>query len=211
LAASVIPRVVHRLWLGPEPMPARYHDYADRWRELGYEVRDWTEAIIPAIRNRAVLDAIAANPDATGIHRQPVAVQWADVLSYELVWRLGGIYANCDIEPHKDLHELLDGVEAFVVAEDHRFLSNALFGARHSHLFFDAVISTLPGHYGRTAGRPMNEQTGPYLLTDVWERNPDLVTRLEPVPFFPYGYWAVGEEGQPHDCWVEHHWGHKLG
>lgn len=207
----MIPKLVHRLWLGGHPMPEPYRRYRKQWEALGYIVCDWLDDDLDESRNQDVLHAITAAPDSTGIHRRPVEVQHADVWSYELIWRHGGIYSNCDIEPLRDLHDLVDGLEAFVVGEDDRYLSNALFGALPGSSFLDTVIRSLPTRYRLLVRRPMNEQTGPYLLTDVHNRERPDIPVLEPRPFFPYGYWNMEREHQPiaDRYWVAHHWGHK--
>lgn len=222
----MIPKVVHRLWLGDKQMPDRYREYADRWRSFGYEVMDWRENAHPGVLrchdgaqtrwhpviNREVWDAIERDGVNVGggLPETGVAVQRADMASYELVLRHGGIYANTDIEPRRDLHEALDGIDCFGVVEQGEFLSNALMGATAGHPFFQAAVDQLPRRYFNLPGAPMNEQTGPHLLTACKVHLPDLITVLEPRPFFPYTYGGMDLEGRVEGDWfVEHHWGHK--
>jgi len=143
-----------------------------------------------------------------------VAVQRADIASYELVYQFGGIYANTDIECLKPLDKALKGVAAFAVREQGEWIGNALFGGVQGHPFWKAVIDRLPYRYHAAAGHPMNEQTGPHLVTEVVRGRDDL-TIFPPEFAFPYLYGDMAKEGKP-ETWddpdasfCEHHWGHQ--
>ena len=38
----MIPRRLHRIWLGPYRMPAAYVAHAQQWEALGWPVHDWS-------------------------------------------------------------------------------------------------------------------------------------------------------------------------
>jgi len=211
----LIPKVVHRLWLGTKKMPAEYKAYGKSWEKHGYEVHTWTEADLGPLINQDIWDEIEAvgvnvgggNPEVG------VAVQRADVAGYELVYQLGGIYANTDMECLRPWDDLLAGVSAFAVFEQRPWVGNALFGGVAGHPFWRAVIDRLPARYHMAAGRAMNEQTGPHLLTEVHTGREDLTVFDEWVAF-PYLYGDMGKEGKPDlwerpDAYAEHHWGHQ--
>jgi len=213
MGEALIPRTVHRLWLGDKKMPQRYIDYGYAWQSFGYTVIDWCESTLHApLINQDVWDAIAERGVNVGggIPETGVAVQRADMASYELIYLHGGIYANTDIEPRRDLHEALSGIDCFGVIEEHDYVSNALMGCVAGHPFFAAVIDELPARYFNMTGAAMNEQTGPHLLTHVWRQRDDIEILAGGSPFFPYGYGAMEEEGRVEGTWfVEHHWGHR--
>ena len=213
----MIPRRVHRIWIGPHRMPEEYVAHGRQWALLGWSVIDWSEAQLAKVpvsdATRAVLDDIAERGTNAGGGIESVGrwVQMADVWSYELVRHFGGVYANCDVEPLRPLP--IDGLDAFVVAEDENFLSNALMGATADHPFFEEVSARLPGVLWADRFAEMNRTTGPHLLTAVWRSSEHAPQRLEPVPFFPVGF--IGELGRgndyraPEGFYVDHHWGHK--
>jgi mannosyltransferase OCH1-like enzyme len=214
--AVVIPNIVHRLWLGDKKMPKEYVAYGKTWEKHGYEVRDWSESDLEPLINAEIWDAIGNNGvDVGGGNPEVgVAVQRADVASYELVYRYGGIYANTDMECLKPLDDTIDEVSAFAVREQDQWVGNALFGGTAGHPFWGAVIERLPYRYRMAVNRPMNEQTGPHLLTEVSQMRDDL-TILPPGFAYPYLYGDMGKEGKP-ELWddqdlahCEHHWGHK--
>ena len=218
----MIPRRVHRIWLGPHRMPAEYVANAVAWEALGYPVHDWCEAELKALplsdATRAVLDDIEHHGAVAGggIESTAVWVQQADVYAYELVRHVGGIVANTDIEPLQDLGPLVDGLDAFVVGENEHFLSNALMGAHAGHPFFDAVSDALPVSFRENRWAPMNQSTGPHHLTACWSGWASKVPRVGPCPFmhdFDDEGRRTAEEIRA-DChkrglYVLHSWGHR--
>ena len=183
----MIPRLLHRIWLGDHPRPAVYDDYWRQWAALhpGWDLHIWTERNMPPLRNQAEYDYCEYTASA-GIlidHQRAVAVQRADIAAYELVWRFGGVYVNCDMQPLRPLNDLL-GHLAFAGMEDDRYLGNAVLGGEPRSPFFDAVISELPFRVVAYPHAGMRVQTGPHLLTAVWWTSPDLITVLPRKAFY---------------------------
>lgn len=211
--AVLIPKVVHRIWFGPHEMRDELEQFGESWERHGYEVRLWTEANLPPLRNQAVYDGITEQNVNVGCGVPELGkwVQRADIASYELIWRYGGIYANTDMECLRSLDEILGGVRAFAGFEIDRYLSNALMGCTPRHAFFDAVIRELPNRYRTNPGAPMSEQTGPHLLTEVATRRTDL-TMFDRKFFNPYWFEDMEREWDDHpDAYTSHHWGHTRG
>jgi mannosyltransferase OCH1-like enzyme len=209
---TVIPKVVHRIWFGPEPMRDELVQFGESWERHGYEVQLWTEDNLPDIVNAGIYyDPNIGLNVGGGVHRLGVWVQRADLVSYELLWRFGGIYANTDMECLRSLDPILEGVEAFAGYEQEHFLSNALMGCTPGHPFFKAVIDKLPYRYHSMPGCPMNTTTGPHLLTDVANLRDDL-TRFPAEFFNPFLYTEMGREWDDFpDAYTRHHWGHQKG
>jgi len=195
-------------------MREELEEYGRSWARHGYEVRHWTEANLPPLRNQAVYDLIETNGVNTGggVPELGVWVQRADVVSYELLWRFGGIYANTDVECLKPLDPILDGVEAFCGIEQGEFYCNALMGAVPGHPFLDALLDELFDRYvARTrVGQAMNEVTGPHCLTEYANRFD--ITVFPQHYFYPYGYLEMDREWDEHpDSYCSHHWNHTRG
>ncbi len=226
----MIPRIIHRLWLGPAEFPERYRGYGRRWAELnpGWKVVDWgvDEEYLPAdFPNLDIWDEIGrvgvfSGTGATG--EQAIAVQRADVAGYGLVWRFGGVYVNCDIEPVRPLEPWIDdvvGERAFAGYEDQRFLNNAVLGGPPGHPFWGAVVEALGPRYRSMPGAMMNQVTGPYLLTGVWQGwEGDDFLAVEREVFNPVHYSQVPAGGYVEEFDLDahpktislHHWGHRL-
>ena len=119
-----IPRIIHRIWLGGDPLRDEFDHYGDTWRNHhpGWEMRLWTEDDLPEL---GLTEALAR-----GRHQ----AERADVLRYELLERFGGVYVDIDFECMRSLEPLLDGVEAFAAFQMARtgVQRHARSGARSS-------------------------------------------------------------------------------
>lgn len=226
----MIPRLIHRLWLGPKEMPDRYKEYGSRWAELnpGWKVIDWDQDTLPIdqLRNRNVWDLIEKNGVNSGApmpQDQAIAVQRADVAGYELIYIHGGIYVNCDIEPIRPLEPWVDdtvGDRAFAGFEDNRFLVNAVLGGPEKHPFWDRVLERLGPRYNAQYKRMMNQVTGPYLLTETWREfgnqrtfyaaPREIFNPVHHSKIMPGKYVTDFDMKRYPTTIAVHHWGHKL-
>lgn len=207
----MIPKVVHRIWFGPKKIPDVCLEYGRKWESLGYETRLWTEANLPPLVNQRIYDEIGERGTnaGSGIAEIGVWVQRADVVAYELIQQMGGIYANMDMEPVRVLDDILDGVTAFAGIEEHPWICNALMGCTPGHWFFAKVISELPARYDRDPGGVMSHVTGPHLLTDVAHRFGGL-TVFGAEKFYPFIWHQMERENEEHpDAYTIHHWHHR--
>lgn len=226
-------KTVHRLWLGPRPMPEAYRGYGRAWEELnpGWQLHDWSWHDLPEdlVCNEVLNDMRARCTSGTSVE-MPTAM--ADAISYELVYRYGGVYTNADIQPIKPL-DTIDLSQAWATYEEDNYplIVNALFGAPEpGDAFWQAVVERLPDNYFRLNGYDPSKlgvemvfSTGPHHLTAVAEA-------LGTLKVFPYYttnpvLWKQVEVGSdatpviearggidslPEGCIGIHHWGHKL-
>lgn len=215
-------RIIHRLWLGPRPMPPRYVEFGKRWKDLNpdWQVKDWSyEDLHGVLQNQAVIDdLIRRDAGRQGIE---LYVQMADVMAYEIIWRFGGLYANVDIQPVRPMQALFDihyvGGDAYAPFEDEGSLVvNAVMGGPPNHHFWQRVVDTLPERYWANPTGEMNQTTGPVHLTNCWRQFPEGFKPLSQTSFNPV-HWKqipVGEDADgkyilgPETIGV-HHWGHK--
>jgi len=218
-------RVIHRFWSGPVAMPDKYVLYGQQWRELNpdWMVHDWTPDQLPPLVCQAIYDDIATPRDGEQLHPISVATQQADVVGYELIWRFGGLYVNCDIQPVRPLEGLLArvGADAYAGFEDENFLVNAAIGGPPKHEFWAKLLWELPDRYWPRRRDQMNEVTGPHLLTQVWKEweGPGF-TAVSRETFNPIHFHQVPLGGDaeglfdlaslPEQTIGVHHWGHRL-
>lgn len=209
----VIPEVVHRIWFGPKPMRRELIEFGRTWERAGYEAKLWTEANLPELRNQEIYDEIGRVGVNTGggVPELGVWVQRADVVSYELIFQFGGIYANTDMECLRSLRPILHGVEAFAGMEDGEFLSNALMGCAQGNAFYGELLEELPVRFRELPGEPMNAVTGPHLLSRMQRLNPAGLTVFPKEHFNPVlfdGQDMAREWGDFPESFCVHHWGH---
>lgn len=206
----MIPALLHQIWIGPDPLPAEYAAYGKTWtaHHPGWEYRLWTENTLPAMRNRDLFDrADELVPDVN------VEQFRADVLRYEILYNLGGLYVDVDFECLTNIEAIIEGLECFAAWETQdRWVNNAILGAEPGHPFIDRVIAGLPASVEHHRGLRPNISTGPQYLTGLWRRHRDDLTVLPQSLFYPYSYSDVGtprEHGPWPDAVAVHHWANR--
>ena len=165
----MIPRILHQIWLGEKPFP--YEQERSTWlrRHPDWEHRLWTEAEVPGD-----LELV----EAANLLRQPA--ERADILRLELLHRLGGVYADADMEALKPIDPLLD-VPAFLGLLDSGRVSNAVIGCEPGHPMLALAMHEVRP---RTTYGPVDrEGTGPLLLERVRQGFAD-VALMEPNVFY---------------------------
>lgn len=226
--------IVHRLWLGPKEMPNEYQEFGKMWQILNpdWKVADWdfAETLRYDWQNWDVLDSIKRRGTKDGKISVECAVQLADVLGYELIYRFGGVYVNVDIEPIRPLSHMFDHYalqynDAYAALEDGGRVVNAVLGASvPEHPFWKCVIEKLPAYYWADPTAEMVSTTGPVLLTDCvrdWNQNElgDKFVILPQESFNPV-HWSqipaggdaeVGKKifGHKEGVIGVHHWAHR--
>lgn len=210
-ATSTIPRVFHRIWLGGA-MPAEYARFGETWRAMhpGWEMRHWDESSLPT-DGMVNSTQFAASADLR---------QKADILRYEILFRHGGVYLDCDFECLRSIEDLVAGTDAFAASEDGRWITNAIIGCAPGHGALARVVSGLPSAFA--AGRDVYERTGPKFLTAalkdiaVWAEHGSPVPRVPPggvlvfpkESFYPYHYTEKRRRGETFQAaYAVHHWG----
>ena len=185
-----IPRIIHSIWIGDDPLSDEHARFGETWRELHpeWEYKLWTEQDVPAV------------PAAD---RARNLAERADVLRYEILRRHGGVYVDVDVECLRPLDELLTGVEVFAAYEVPGRLCNAVMGGVAHHPALNRICHLV----ARTVGRGhLPEATATVLLTRALEPLPD-VTLFSAERFYPY-LWdqspadAVITDG----TYAVHHW-----
>lgn len=196
-------------------MPDDYRHYGEEWARLnpGWRVWDWDEAAIRSgtWTNEAVV-ADLYRRDA-GRHTIELWAQLADVVGYELLYQFGGVYMNADMQPVKPLSEV-PADAPWVATEDRRFVVNCAMAGHQLDPFYGDVIDSLRRSYWENPTGPMNRTTGPWLLTQVQRRHPE-VTAL-PIEVFNPVHWKKIKKGRdatgfrvPDATVAVHHWGHR--
>ena len=155
----MIPRKIHRIWLGG-PMPDEYRAFGEKWQALHpeWDVIDWGEDDLGWLENRPEFDAA-----------EHFAVK-ADVARYEIVLREGGLYVDVDFEPLRRFDDILEQASLVVGEELPGQLNNALFAATPGHPLLQRVVKDLPASFWEQQGSGPSERTGPAFLTRTFRR-----------------------------------------
>ena len=195
-----IPRIIHRIWLGGEPLLDEFQHYGETWRthHPGWEIRLWTDDDLPELGLTEALER----------GRHPA--EQADVLRYELLERFGGVYVDIDFECLRSLEPLIDEVEVFAVlmagSQTRRRVSNCMLGAVPGHPLFERASREAALRIGVGT---IPSATGPPFFTQLLKDFPE-VTLYSAEKFFPLPH---NEKYRAHehfpDAYAVHHWAHS--
>jgi hypothetical protein len=192
-------------------MPDHYERYGEQWQRLhpGWSIKLWTDKDFESrwLDNQDLFDRAEefVPPDAVGQFR-------SDVARYEILYRFGGVYADCDVEPLKPLDGLLD-VEAFAGWEqDGLYVGNTIIGGVSGAEFWGQMVEAVRKSSRSNKGRAATWLSGPRVVTRVHGESTAPLTVYPQRYFFPYSYkdlTAAPELKFYPDAYAIHHWGHQ--
>lgn len=168
-------------------MPPRYVDWRRGWLEQhpGWRHVIWTDENLPSLINQAEYA------------RSHIPAQRGDIVSYEVVWRYGGVYLDADLECVRNLDDLCVDNDAFATWLESNEIAHGMFGAAPGHPWLAEVIARLPR--AMTSGLDLLHQTGPRFLMEPTVARSD-------VKVFPRGGLFVEEWQTPHEpVYAVHH------
>jgi inositol phosphorylceramide mannosyltransferase catalytic subunit len=183
---QLIPRVVHRIWLGPDPVPELFEQYAETWRRHhpDWEMRLWRDEDLPPLACQAEIE------------RTTRFKSRYDMTRLELLRQLGGVVIDLDVEPLRPIDPLLGGVRAFVgrTSSGGR-VGNQIIGAIPHHPLLEYAVERLR----ETAGTASNssQEAGPAFLSRVVQERPEGVT-VFPRDYF-YSPLTIDPPQRPQD------------
>jgi len=182
----LIPKVLHQTWKTKE-LPAPFDAYRRSWQRLH---PDWE---FPLYDDADCRSFVASSfPQLLALYDGlPTNIQRADVFRYLVVYKLGGVYADVDMECWKCIEPLLEG-RACVFATEATFgrhlqrklgyrhpyqVANCIFAAAPHDPFLKFAIDHLraadPANF--VAGRrAVEETTGPRFLTRLLQEHREL-------------------------------------
>lgn len=122
-----IPKILHYVWLGGKPLPARYAEYIEGWKRLmpDYTVMEWNESNFDFSRSRYASQAY---------ERKKFGFV-PDYIRVAVLEQYGGIYLDADVEVLKPFDELLSD-DMFVCFENDCNVETAVLGSMPHHPYF---------------------------------------------------------------------------
>lgn len=194
--------MIRGIWLGPNPLPELAQRCIATWGDE-YEIYGAARlsSVVPALRDMPYFrDAYAAN-------------HWAgasDVARLALLYELGGVYLDCDVEviDLPRLLELQDG-KCHLGLEDEKNVCGAVIVAPPKHEFVGHMLDVYRNtKFSDTFNGRCNGTT--LLTAATWERKIADVALHAPHDFYPWHWgsssrdklWTVG-------AITAHHWAHQ--
>ena len=174
----MIPRIIHRVWLGGKPMPAFFSQCGESWTccHPEWTMRTWTEKEVAGLQNSDLLSRCSS------------LAQQSDIARYEILMREGGVYVDTDIECLKNIDPLIEGLDFFGCWQKDGVLSNAVMGGVPGHPVFEDLFRESRSFF---KADPWNAM-GPPFLTEIVKRYPDarIFERKTFIPFTWQEYYA---------------------
>jgi len=219
--AQLIPKVLHRVWVGPNPLPETARGWADSWRKHhpGWEMELWTDENLPGQLNHDVYERTAK------------FCQRADILKHEVLCQFGGVYVDIDFECLKNIEPLLEGVTYFYGEELPGRPALGILGCVAGHPFTrwcqlrlrerwpwkpgGILQETGPDFYGRAIRTYLGKHSRAPLADPALAKDAAAVLvpahglplhAFRPWVFYPY---YLGESWVPEDhpeSYAVHHW-----
>lgn len=158
-----IPKIIHQIWIGPNPFPKKAHTWKKTWQELHpeWEYKLWTNIDVKNLdlKNKKYFDE---------------AINWgekADILRYEILYQFGGVYVDVDFESLKPLdwlHHSCDfyaGIHAIPLLFKKKLrINNGIIAARPNHPILKRAIARIKNF--RTQPK-VSKRTGPEFFSSM--------------------------------------------
>lgn len=192
----LIPRVFHRIWLGHRLMPPEFVEYGQSWlrHHPGWKMKLWTEKNMIPLTNQKIYNQAHS------------VVQKADIARYEILYRFGGVYIDCDFQSLRNIEPLLNEVSAFTASEAPGVLSIGIMGCIPGHPVFQELVEKLPESLNVNHNKSVVDQSGPGFFTAAAGNRSDIVV-FGSALFYPYYWTERHRKGEffPH-AYAVHHW-----
>lgn len=174
----MIPRTIHHIWVGPDPLPDAHRPWVESWRHHHptWKHRLWMEKDLPA-------DPI--RPEVLERLRAPV--ERADILRLEILYRFGGVYVDTDLECLRPMDDVIGDDEFVGVCLKPGRVTNTLIASVPGHPFLERALRELQPmdvYYTETSKTSIKNVAGPTFLQSLVQDYPDL-RLLEPPLLFP--------------------------
>lgn len=113
-----IPYVMHFIWLGPNPFPKESIDNIKSWIALhpNWTYNFWTDRMRPLPDPAMKLQLITSYPFSKLAHCFEDSTNYAeqaDILRYEILYNLGGLYIDHDVKCLKNFSPFLQNYDLF--------------------------------------------------------------------------------------------------
>ena len=179
LDVPIIPKIVHQIWLG-SPVPSRYDAWRTSWKKYHpeYEYKLWTE--------KEILEFGLINEHAY-LQSKNFAVK-SDIARCEILYRLGGIYADTDFECLARFDQKLMSVSCFLgqTFTDEPEFNNALMGCVPGNRLMSLMVDSLARPVLHNNAIEIIKQTGAIKLTNLFFENE--LYKIENILILPSDY-----------------------
>jgi len=198
----MIPKIIHHVWLGNKPFPEEFNRYRLSWMKHHptWTMMFWDEDNLPKLINQNSLKLCNTYSEMS------------DVIRYELLYKYGGIYLDCDFSCYKNVEPLIKDLKLFISTEDNVHLSGGFIGSVPKHPIIKRLIRLIPKNLEMSKGKTSDLRIGPKWLTNNVRK--DEITILPKEYFYPYLPWEIEKKENLKKnkiCYAAHHWKRSWG
>lgn len=147
--------IFHRIWFGDKLIPLEYQAYWSAWKRQfpDEEFRTWTD-----------LDLSKLNISKNKIDEAKSLASKADIARYEILYKYGGIYIDCDMKPYNwfPAQEFIQELIVCNEDENDNYCSIGFICAPPQHPIFKSILDELINT--KLNQKPPNIETGPWLF-----------------------------------------------
>jgi inositol phosphorylceramide mannosyltransferase catalytic subunit len=192
---SLIPPLIHQIWLGPKPLPENHKKLRDSWKKHhpSWKYKLW--------RDQDVKNFNLINREA--FEKTTNYGEKSDILRYEILYHFGGIYADDDFEclqSFDNLHTYCEFYLGVIVNKNNApALLNGLIGAAPHHPILKRCIELINTPKDNLISyQAIMYRTGPGLLTQAFFSLIDSLIKNPIVAFPPTYFYALPYQERCH-------------
>ena len=188
----IIPRIIHQVWVGDNPLPPVFQHFIELWKEFHpeWEYMFWDNESVKTLEVNKILRKAQHNSAKSNAIRA------------EVIMKFGGVYIDLDTEPLKSIDPLLEDITAFATRESKDRVNCAVFGATRGHKFATWQYSRLEDWISKAG------PWGPQLAGQAYEACYSDCTLFPKHFFYPYDYGQLNKRGSRNypKSYAVHHW-----
>lgn len=186
-----IPKILHQVWLGKQPIPEIFIEWKNHWRVLhpDWQYKLWTDRDIS--KNTQLITFTSSSQQFSSK---------SNIVRLYAIMKYGGVYCDMDFEWNKNIDDFLV-YEAFSCKETPNLYCNAIFGAIKQHEWVIYQYENLHKYY------MLPPPWGPTLMTEAIQEIGQNVVTIPTNFFYPYLYnnsYVAAKEFP--DSYAVHHW-----
>jgi len=199
------PKLMHFIWIGESPFPPMYEYYIQTWisHHPDWTFCFWCDENIPKLVNQTFYNS-STHP-----------AMKADILRYELLYFMGGVYIDSDFLCLRNIDELLIDITGFTGYESADFMAIGLMGFKPYDPILYQIIIKIPYNIinSRDLNKSIPQLTGPVLFTEIWNKyKTELHRAYEINYFYSYTFLDKYENKRYHikdEYYAIHMWGYS--
>lgn len=186
----MIPKILHQVWLGDNPIPDQFNEFTKRWKNLhpDWDYILWDESKLKKTDCWKILkrcDALSSKSNIARIYA---------------IANFGGVYSDFDIEWISNIDHLLSH-KCFAARESEKYYCNAFFGSIKNSPWITYQYHSMHEYVN------LYPPWGPKLITKASLLFPEDLFTIDSKLVYPFS-WNEDKTNSlcTKDCYVIHHW-----